>query len=146
VLKGVCLFVRYVDVDCVSFRLEIHNNMIGELDGPREYNYEFNPTPLDLTRHKAHFMVGDLVPMELLCPADMTIFMMKEEIIRIKDTAQLVKRYLAGVSDPNRLQIFPAGSYGEGKPLPDHIFVPRDSSPYAMFVVTKTRPRIGIDI
>jgi len=109
-----------------------------EPDKPKQYSYEFNPTPFDMTRHKAHFMVGDQVPMEMICPVGMTIFGFKEEVLNMKDSGSaIVSRYFAGINDPNKLKIFAAGSWGEGDPLPDDILVPRNSSPYAMFSVMK---------
>lgn len=99
---------------------------------------QFQGSKFDLSRAKVYFMVGDQVPMEMICPSGTTIYGFKEEILKMKDSgSSIVSRYFDGIDDPARLKIFAAGSYGEGDPLPDDILVPRDSSPYSMFTVLK---------
>ena len=120
------------------FLLNIHICK-GPEDKRNKHEYEFNPTPLDLTRFKAHFMIGDQVPMEMICPIAMDIKGFKIEILKLKNDTSFVKKYFAGLTDPENLIIYPAGSYGEGDPLPDNIPVPKDSSPYAHFSVIRKK-------
>ena len=80
-------------------------------------------------------MVGDQVPFEMICPIAMDIKGFKEEILKLRYEARFVERYFEGIHDPSELIIYPAGSDGEGEPLPDDIPVPRDSSEYNVFSV-----------
>jgi hypothetical protein len=84
-------------------------------------------------------MVGDQVPMELISPVAWTIRDFKVEILKLKGGYTYLQRYFSGVSDPEGVDIFPAGSGFEGAPLPDDILVPRDSSPYAFFSVMRKK-------
>lgn len=102
-----------------------------------EYNIDFTPTPFDLSRFKIWYMVGDQIPFEMICPIKMTIKGLKEEILKLRNESKFVKQYLQDIDDPLQLKVYPAGSYGEGEPLPDDIPVPRDSSEYAFFHVVK---------
>ncbi|CAB9497939.1 Polyubiquitin (Fragment) [Seminavis robusta] len=104
---------------------------------PKEYKYDFNPTPFDLTRFRAHFMVGDQVPMEMICPHDWNVKNFKVEILKLKNDTRFVKKYFAEMDNPDGLDIYAPGSDGEGDPLPDDIPVPRTSSPYAFFSVIR---------
>jgi len=92
----------------------------------------------DLRKLKAHFMIGDQVPMEMIYPIATTVYGFKELVLGMKNCGSaIVARYFDGIDDPNQLNVFAAGSYGEGDPLPDDMPLPRDSSPYAMFSVMK---------
>jgi hypothetical protein len=77
--------------------------------------------------------------MELVAPVAMTIRDFKVEILKLKNGYSYVKKHFAGLEDPDGLDIFAAGSEGEGEPLPDDILVPRDSSPYAFFSVMRKK-------
>lgn len=101
----------------------------------KKYGHDFTPSPFDLGRFKAHFMIGDQVPIEMICPIAMNIKGFKIEILKLKNDTSFVKSYFAGLNDPDKLIIYPAGSYGEGDPLPDDFPVPKNSSPYAHFSV-----------
>ena len=84
-------------------------------------------------------MVGDQVPMEMIAPVALTVRDFKVEILKLKNDTSFVKKYLAGLVDTNGLDILPAGSNGEGEPLPDDILLPRNSSPYAFFSVIRKK-------
>lgn len=92
---------------------------------------------MDLTRFRAWFMVADTVPFEMICPIAMTIKEFKVEILKLRNDARFVKKYFEGLEDPDELKIYAAGSWGEGEPLPEDIPVPKDSSEYAFFSVTR---------
>jgi len=83
--------------------------------------------------------------MIMICPAAMTIFEFKEEVIKLKEGTEMVKRYLAGVSSAERLQVYAAGTNGRGngKPLPDDMLVPRNSNSSEMFTVMKLKPKLS---
>ena len=81
--------------------------------------------------------MGDQVPFEMICPIAMTIREFKVEILKLRNDAKFVERYLRGLEDPNQLKIYPAGSWGEGEPLAADIPVPKDSSMYAFFSVMR---------
>jgi len=115
----------------ISFRLAVPPHE------PKQHNIPFEPTPFDLTRFTAWFMVGDQVPFEMICPIAMTIAEFKVEILKLRNDARFVERYLRGLEDPLELKVFPAGSWGAGDPLPDDIPVPKDSSCYAFFSVMR---------
>lgn len=99
------------------------------------YSYDFHPTPQDLSRFKVWFMVGDQVPFEMICPIAMDVKGFKEEVLKLRYEAKFVERYFEGIDDPSQLMVYPAGSDGEGDPLPDDIPVPRDSTEYNFFSV-----------
>ena len=80
-------------------------------------------------------MVGDQVPFEMICPIAMDIKGFKVEVLKLRNDANFVRKYFEGLEDPNELDVYPAGSWGEGDPLPDDIPVPRDSSEYSFFTV-----------
>lgn len=101
----------------------------------KDYSIPFEGTPMDLTRFRAWFMVADTVPFEMICPIAMTIKEFKVEILKIRNDARFVKKYFEGLEDPDEIKIYPAGSWGEGDPLPEDIPVPKDSSEYAFFSV-----------
>ena len=82
-------------------------------------------------------MVGDQVPFEMMCPSAMDIKGLKEEVLKLRNEARFVKKYFEGLDDPNLLKIYPAGSWGEGDPLPEDMPVPRNSSEYAFFSVMR---------
>lgn len=104
---------------------------------PKHYNIDFTPTPFDLTRFTAWFIVGDQVPFEMICPIAMTVAEFKGEILKLRNDAKFVERYLRGLENPLDLKVYPAGSWGEGEPLADDIPVPKDSSQYAFFSVMR---------
>jgi len=45
--------------------------------------------------------------------------------------------YIDGITDPNTFKIFPQGSRGMGKPLPDSILIPRGTTMDDPFPVRK---------
>ena len=104
---------------------------------PKDYSHDFTPTPLDLSRFKVWFMIGDQVPFEMICPIAMDIKGFKEECLKLRNEARFVKQYFEGIDDPLQLKVYPAGSWGEGEPLPDDIPVPRTSNEYNFFSVMR---------
>lgn len=103
----------------------------------KDYRTEFKGTPLDLTRLKIYFMIGNHIPMEMIIPVSMDIKWFKQKVLALRNEAKFIKQYFDGLDDPNELKVYEAGSYGEGEPLPDDILVPRDSSPYKHLAVMR---------
>ena len=54
-----------------------------------------------------------------------------------KDITSMQECFENQLFRPDELKIYPAGSWGEGEPLPEDIPVPKDSSEYAFFSVTR---------